>query len=322
MCWPAGWCSCQAIRGRSWSVQLNPQFDYITISIRCWPTQRYLHKCVQMCLLDQLGQHSGHWQSKSNVVTLCQQLCAINVDNPHTHTGHTRRSTVGKHGHTGHTITHWSGLGTAWQSWNKHHQLNHSSSVVHWSELWLAHDESVQQGTQIWPSWALNTYMNMYEHPHRPRAEENLELREDATIPSSLWSIPGQGMYQEIHPCMEICIAASVRIKTSLPAFVGESRAFIWTVVREQESTVVPWWVTSVKPLKISRLTSFLSDLHKVGFSDSVTWLPSSVTAPQSVFWCPPRCRWLGSTCKTITASTCHHQNHPHHQNHNHHHHS
>ena len=266
MCWPAGWCSCQAIRGRSWSVQLNPQFDYITISIRCWPTQRYLHKCVQMCLLDQLGQHSGHWQSKSNVVTLCQQLCAINVDNTHTHTGHTRRSTVGKHGHTGHTFTHWSGLGTAWQSWNKHHQLNHSSSVVHWSELWLAHDESVQQGTQIWPSWALNTYMNMYEHPHRPRAEENLELREDATIPSSLWSIPGQGMYQEIHPCMEICIAASVRIKTSLPAFVGESRAFIWTVVREQESTVVPWWVTSVKPLKISRLTSFLSDLHKVGF--------------------------------------------------------
>ena len=92
MCWPAGWCSCQAIRGRSWSVQLNPQFDYITISIRCWPTQRYLHKCVQMCLLDQLGQHSGHWQSKSNVVTLCQQLCAINVDNTHTHTGHTTRS--------------------------------------------------------------------------------------------------------------------------------------------------------------------------------------------------------------------------------------
>ena len=71
---------------------------------------------AQMCADVSPGQHSGHWQPKSNVVTLCQQLCAINVDNPHTHTGHTRRSTVGKQGHTGHTFTHWSGLGTAWQS--------------------------------------------------------------------------------------------------------------------------------------------------------------------------------------------------------------
>ena len=38
---------------------------------------------AQMCADVSPGQHSGHWQPKSNVVTLCQQLCAINVDNTH-----------------------------------------------------------------------------------------------------------------------------------------------------------------------------------------------------------------------------------------------